>query len=369
MLKKSFSNIYEIINIFKKNNNFNFIFLIILAIFSVILEIFGISLIYLFITNIFNDDKNEIINFIFERFKLSDKEFLFFGLIGAIISNLLIILNSYIIESYKKSFEIFFSKNILLNFINNNFAYFYNKEFQIKTTQLLTHDLYVTSATLINSFLNIISRGFIIFSLIIFSMIFFNIQIFFSLSIVFLSTLLFYLFFLKKLRHHGNNAFNKTKFLFGSIKDLISNSKIINLFSNKDNIENYLFNISSIISKGRFTNNMFSISLKYFVEIIILSFFIIYVLINDFQDITDVFAILIISLRLLPHFTNINISIGYLNSNFLFGDNFLKFLKIHGELLDNSFAYENHKTSLLKIKNIEYDINSLKFDNTKKNSV
>ena len=78
------------------------------------------------------------------------------------------------------------------------------------------------------------------------------------------------------------------------------------------------------------------------------------------------FAILIISLRLLPHFTNINISIGYLNSNFLFGDNFLKFLKIHGELLDNSFAYENHKTSLLKIKNIEYDINSLKFDNTKK---
>ena len=282
-LINDFKLIFEIL---QKEDRFDFFFLVIVLIFTSLLEVVGIASIIPFIHSIINQETlldNKILKNIYLLFEFSDKSnfqvFIFtcFSIL-VILSLLLRSLSVYIQYKFALLKEFSISKRLLSSYINQDYLWFTNQNSSKLIKNLLSEVSTVVNVGIVH-YINIISQIFIILSIIsVLLIVNFKISL---ISGIFLISIYFFTFkyFGSILKNFGDQRYNaneKRFFIVDEIFNAIRELKFFNL------TEKYKFNFNNQNLKYVKTNlysSVISVLPRYFFEFIIFSFMLIFIFI------------------------------------------------------------------------------------------
>ena len=250
------------------------------------------------------------------------------------------------------SFKIFYS---LVYDESNKFL---DNKLKKGADQVIVNDIYAFSAVLISLF-QIFSKSILI--------IFFSIYVYFSLktnkgfSVLIITIVSITIFFLlyNKTRKLGSEMHKKTFELFSYLKNLSGMSKLLSLYSNKNELtKNYKLIVSSI-SNSRKINSFLANSNKNFMEIFLLIILLFYFYFNKNINIESLLVIGIVAIRLFPYFNSVQVSLNQLNMYRDYSDNILKYLladKTEDENLNNLKVAKGFNKLEYNINNFQYQI-------------
>ena len=353
--------------IFLTNRNYILIIpLIILFLFIAgILELLGISTFIVFIGSFFNSQigsgSNQIIILVNEYlnyFKIDKKLIPIFACSLIISGSLVLIIINLITQTFIANIEKGISFKIFYSLVYDESNKFLDNKLKKGADQVIVNDIYAFSAVLISLF-QIFSKSILI--------IFFSIYVYFSLktnigfSVLIITIVSITIFFLlyNKTRKLGSEMHKKTFELFSYLKNLSGMSKLLSLYSNKNELtKNYKLIVSSI-SNSRKINSFLANSNKKFMEIFLLIILLFYFYFYKNINIESLLVIGIVAIRLFPYFNSVQVSLNQLNMYRDYSDNILKYL-----LADKT---EDENLNNLKVakgfNKLEYNINNFQYPN------
>ena len=367
MILKNFSLLHE------KEKNFFFILIIVIVINS-LLEVLGLFSVLPFIALV--SDPNIVLNnrFLLKIYLFSSNllnfnninSFIilmgFVSILGMLLSLLLRLINIFLISNFINNKEYKTSSYILSNYLSQTYEWFFNQNIsQISKNILSEVNLVITGS--LSHFLNLVSHSILTFIVFFLIILLYPVPSLIICFVVGLIYVLIYLFLKKKLFSLGLIRVQSTAKKFEIVNKAFSSFKMIKLYKLENYFSDEFKKNSELFSKTNILSEIYTVSPRYLIEVIIFSGIILMILFSFFQGDNFINSIPYLGLyalaayKAIPSIQQIFFSISRLKFSEKAVDSLLKELNLFSFIKTNNISQNLENLDFnknIKLENIHF---------------